>query len=326
MSILSGKSNNEIDRTRVLFDFKKFKPSLSYDHLKVNGMKSKFVEFGESNSFLLTNAKGDDEKVQTRFDFDDYDISFFDDNVEIAPQPTKRKRTDFPETWLFECFKADKTGVAFKNTIVPDTITSWKFSGFSIDPDKGLRLFKPTTLNVKLNFFLKLNLPYSIRRGEILKVDVLIFNYIERKINTSVKIDFIGSPTFEILEKLSKCSVKASVERNESKTVSVASNSVGHAVFFIRAIETGKIKLHIKAEGQEIAASDEIVKELLVEHDGVTVYKNRPIWFDLTKGSFNMTPFTPIFSQEAILKSIKIGGTLIGDLLGPAVLDVSKLM
>lgn len=326
LSVLLGKKSNGIDEMSVIDAQLKFKPSLTYEELKINGVKSIFEDFGYSNAFLLTDGNGDFKKVESRIDNDDYDYNDIFKNDKSEKVPEKVIRKNFPETWLFECYQADKNGIATISITTPDTITSWMFSGFSIDPQHGLSLLKPKRLNVKLKFFIKINLPYSIRRGEILKVDVLVFNYLDRTKNTRVKVELFGDPTFEIIEKTSNCNFKATVNKNDSRTISSAFHSVTNASFHIRPLEEGKLKLRIKATCQDIDDSDEIEKELLVEHDGITFYKNYPIWIDLTKAKQNQTRLPIIPSKNAIPKSIKLGGSLIGDFLGPAVLDVSKLM
>lgn len=323
LSVLIGHENNSIDDANVEAEKVKFKPF--YEPLKINGKKSKFEEFGESNAFLITNANGDLEKTDSRSV--DYD---YGDGDDLFINPGNRKRKEFPESWLFECFKADRNGNALKMITAPDTITSWIFSGFSLHPEHGLSLFKQIRVNVTLNFFIKLNLPYSIRRGEILKVNVLIFNRIVSQTNTSVEVELFGNPSFEIIQRTStgtsQCSSKATVGKNESTNIVSAPESISHAFFYIRPLETGKLKINIKATCQDDDVFDEIEKELLVEHDGITFHRNKPVWIDLTKEKFKMINFPVTMSKSSIPKSIKISATLIGDFLGPTVLDVSKLM
>lgn len=63
---------------------------------------------------------------------------------------------------------------------VPDTITSWIITGFSVSPVYGLGLTRqPRKLNVFLPFFVSTNLPYSVKRGEVVSIPIVIFNYME---------------------------------------------------------------------------------------------------------------------------------------------------
>lgn len=63
---------------------------------------------------------------------------------------------------------------------VPDTITSWIITGFSVNPIYGLGLTQqPRKLNVFLPFFVSTNLPYSVKRGEVVAIPIVVFNYME---------------------------------------------------------------------------------------------------------------------------------------------------
>lgn len=72
---------------------------------------------------------------------------------------------------------------------VPDSITKWIITGFSIDPETGFAMVdQPTTLTTFLPFFLRLELPYSIKRGETVEIQVIVFNYLAEA--TSAEIVF----------------------------------------------------------------------------------------------------------------------------------------
>lgn len=214
---------------------------------------------------------------------------------------------------------------------IPDSITSWVFTGFSLDSDNGLGIAEPQTLIVKQNFFIKLNLPYSIRWGEILKVDISVFNYVaERKLNLSVDVELFtdeADPDFEFIDKTSRCNYKSSTDISRKNIISVAQNAASPTFFFIKPLKTGKIKLNVKAVGQmPKKLVDAVEKEILVEHDGNTHYGNHPILVDLTKGGFDSLVYEFQFPNEAIPKSVKLGASVAGDLIGPLLLDVSNLM
>lgn len=62
---------------------------------------------------------------------------------------------------------------------VPDTITSSYASGFAISKEAGMGIANPTELRVFQPFFISLNLPYSVIRGEDVMVPAAIFSYLE---------------------------------------------------------------------------------------------------------------------------------------------------
>lgn len=72
---------------------------------------------------------------------------------------------------------------------VPDTITSWVITAFALDPVTGLALTtEPTKLKVFQPFFVSLNLPYSIKRGEVVSIPIVVFNYMETAVNAEVTL------------------------------------------------------------------------------------------------------------------------------------------
>lgn len=89
-----------------------------------------------------------------------------------ASSSPPRVRTQFPETWIFEDVSTDDGQVTL-HKMVPDTITSWLVSAFQIDKRTGLRLgTSPAKLTVFRPFFIDLNLPYSVVKGEVLVLQV----------------------------------------------------------------------------------------------------------------------------------------------------------
>ncbi len=60
---------------------------------------------------------------------------------------------------------------------VPDTITTWYASGFAVSDKTGLGVSQPAEIRGFKEVFLSMNLPYSVIRGEIVTLPIVIFNY-----------------------------------------------------------------------------------------------------------------------------------------------------
>jgi CD109 antigen len=56
-----------------------------------------------------------------------------------------------------------------------------------------LKVFRP--------FFIRLNLPYSVKRGEKFALQVLVFNYLESEQDVTVVLKHTESSGFEFLQK-----------------------------------------------------------------------------------------------------------------------------
>lgn len=327
-----GASSNDLNMKRLLTEFMEFGKYWRAEPFKVSGQKSKFNDFGESNAFLLT---GTEDNIKTRFlseedDDDDVFSDLFGTDRKEKNENQHKIRKEFPETWFYESFKVDESGEIVLKKTVPDTITSWVITGFSLDREKGLGLSEQQQLYVKQDFFIKVNLPYSIRYGEILKVEVLIFNYVkERKTNLSVNVTLstdMLEPEFEFLEKTSRCDFNSSAVNESTKLVSVAQFSSALTFFYIKPLTVGKLKFCIKAVGLQVDVTDEIEREFRVEYDGITVFRNHPILIDVNNREFDSYNYLFSVSKGAIQESIRVGFSVIGDLMGPALVDVSKLM
>jgi CD109 antigen len=102
-------------------------------------------------------------------------------------------------------------------TTVPDTITSWVVSAFALSQETGLGVADTTKvrdgqfdgvnvqhifqLRVFRPFFVRLNLPYSVKRSEKLALQALIFNYEEEPQTVTLTLKHNSSAGFEFVKK-----------------------------------------------------------------------------------------------------------------------------
>lgn len=56
---------------------------------------------------------------------------------------------------------------------------------------KNLQVFQP--------FFVSTNLPYSIKRGEVVAIPIVVFNYMDQDVTAEVTLDNVGQE-FEFTE------------------------------------------------------------------------------------------------------------------------------
>uniref|UniRef100_A0A3P9P539 C3 and PZP like alpha-2-macroglobulin domain containing 8 n=2 Tax=Poecilia reticulata TaxID=8081 RepID=A0A3P9P539_POERE len=123
----------------------------------------------------------------------------------IHPRPTtrteKRRRTFFPETWVWHCFNiSSETGETLLQLDVPDSITTWVTEAVGLSEEKGLGLAERTELRTFKPFFVDFTLPYSLIRGEQTKVPLTVYNYLPTCSEVHVKVSipkgikFIGHP------------------------------------------------------------------------------------------------------------------------------------
>ncbi|XP_018583549.1 C3 and PZP-like alpha-2-macroglobulin domain-containing protein 8 [Scleropages formosus] len=118
-----------------------------------------------------------------------------------VPRAEKRRRTFFPETWVWRCLNvSDVTGVAELQLDVPDSITTWVTEAVGLSQEKGLGVAPRAALRTFKPFFVDFTLPYSVIRGEQTKVPLTVYNYLPSctevhvKVSVSKGIKFVGHP------------------------------------------------------------------------------------------------------------------------------------
>nr|XP_034324217.1 CD109 antigen isoform X1 [Crassostrea gigas]XP_034324218.1 CD109 antigen isoform X1 [Crassostrea gigas] len=235
---------------------------------------------------------------------------------------TGRIRNVFPETWLWTNASTGSDGQVQISTTVPDTITSWIASAFAINSASGLGIADTTAkIETFKPFFVSLNLPYSVVRGEQVVLQANVFNYLSQDTDVlvtleknddfrSILMDASNNPTY--------------VSQTQTSTIHVPSGQAKSVFFPIVPAGLGMIDLTVKA--QSTLAADGVRRQLLVEPEGVPKEYNVPILIDL-KDSNTFTKDVPITLPASVVagsQHVKI--TAIGDLMGPTVNNLDKLL
>jgi CD109 antigen len=211
---------------------------------------------------------------------------------------------------------------------VPDTITSWIITGFSINPSSGLGLTKePSKFRVFQPFFVSTNLPYSIKRGEVVSVPISVFNYMDNDQQTEVTL-FNEDNEFEFVEvneeENSVHRPKRAIEQKRTKNIFIKSNEGSSVSFMIRSLKVGQITIKVTASTS--IAGDGVERQLRVEPEGVTKFENKAIFMDLRKNHEFKTNIEITVPADAVEDSTRIEASAIGDILGPTIENLHNLM
>jgi CD109 antigen len=192
----------------------------------------------------------------------------------------------------------------------------------------GLGLTRqPTKLSVFQPFFVTTNLPYSIKRGEVVSIPVLVFNYMDSDHEAEVTL-FNSDAEFEFTEvnedenQVSR--PKRSKELQRKKRVMVKSQSGVTVSFMIRPLKVGHIK--IKVTGTTDVAGDGLERQLIVEPEGVTQFKNKAVLVDLRSGADFSTELSIEVPNNAVRDSTRVEVSAVGDILGPTLENLDMLM
>ncbi|XP_017476946.1 PREDICTED: CD109 antigen isoform X7 [Rhagoletis zephyria] len=236
-------------------------------------------------------------------------------------------RKDFTEAWIFDSFSTGENtdGESFSLTKkIPDTITSWVVTGFSLNPKSGFALTAdPTKIQVFQPFFVSTNLPYSVKRGEVIAIPVIIFNYMEKALDAEVVMDNTDKE-YDFVEATNEIEDNPLDVIKRTKRVSIPSNTGKSVSFMIRPKKVGQVTLKITATTP--LAGDAIHQTLKVEPEGVTQYENRAVFINLKDKPEHSEKLSIDVPAKAVPDSEYIEFSVVGDLLGPTVKNLDKLV
>lgn len=342
-SVLLLKQNDGLTRDGAIQELSEYEKHL-YDQTngpwtveEQNYVNGYFVPFKKSNVVLFTNAKKEIPVVNDTLDgggFSDRVMSTnhhmmmrpnlyhlaampypINDNA-FSPVEKPRIRTEFPETWLWEDFNSIN-GISTLRRQVPDTITSWIITGFSLNPETGLGLTKtPRSLKAFKSFFISLNLPYSVKCGEVVELSVVLFNYLDTVANAEL-IFHNENNEFEFVDGKSD-------HQSRTRHVSVESDDGVSMKFFVRFNSAGKIPVKVTATSD--LGGDAITRIQRVEPEGVPQFINKAVLLDLREVNEAINVQNVTVPADAVPGSLKININAVGDLFGGTIENLHELI
>ncbi|XP_058056819.1 CD109 antigen-like [Anopheles bellator] len=239
-----------------------------------------------------------------------------------VPEKEPTIRSNFPETWIWESIQKCKGDGERIRKIVPDTVTSWIISGFSLSKTYGLGLMEaPAKMSVFLPFFISIDLPYSVKHGETVRIPVVVFNYLNED-QTADVIFFNKDQEFEFVSDDSESRIHE--EHHRRLQVALPKDGGKTLSFTVKPKKVGHITLEITATCA--LAGDGIERELLVEPEGVPQYINKARLVDLRSESSVAQTFEIDIPGNAVPNSTKVEVSVIGDVLGSSIENLDSLI
>ncbi|KAG7202424.1 hypothetical protein KM043_018735 [Ampulex compressa] len=244
--------------------------------------------------------------------------------VDQPPEPTITLRSYFPETWLWELLPTGREGKITIERTLPHTITDWVGYTTCVSPIHGLGIAPPTPITAFQPFFLDYNLPYSVKRGEMLRMKVSLFNYMQHSLPVKIKLEDATGLDLH----LSHPTASFCVEPRDR---------VVHE-YILRPRVLGDVNITVSASidpdyaelcGPEtlIYTRDVIVKPILVLPEGFPV--------DMTNSAFicpkdfsddSTTVWNLDLPKDLVPESGRAYVTLSSDILGPALENLDQLV
>uniref|UniRef100_A0A1I8Q6D7 TEP1-F n=1 Tax=Stomoxys calcitrans TaxID=35570 RepID=A0A1I8Q6D7_STOCA len=251
---------------------------------------------------------------------------FFATTIRTPVSIVKPKiRKEFIETWIFDnADNTDAKGLATFTKKIPDTITSWVVTGFAINEKTGFAMAENATkIRVFQPFFLSTNLPYSVKRGEVISIPIVVFNYMEKALEAEVTMENTDQE-YDFTEATNDIEETVLEEKQRTKHVTVPSNGGQTVSFMIRPNKVGDITLKIKAI--TALAGDAIHQKLKVEPEGVTQFENQAIFISNPNKEPTKYDLKADIPKEAVLDSEYLEFSVVGDILGPTIKNIDKLV
>ncbi|XP_013393359.1 C3 and PZP-like alpha-2-macroglobulin domain-containing protein 8, partial [Lingula anatina] len=243
----------------------------------------------------------------------------------LAAVTTVRKA--FPESWLWSEMMAGSDGRVSFETKVPDTITSWVASAFAVSDTMGLGVGStPAKLRAFKPFFVTVNLPYSVVRGEQLELKAIVFNYMG--VDQTVTVTLKRSTAFKVQGKEeSSNKIDSGLAFAEVKNViKVPAGGGTSTSFWIVPQDLGGVKVEVHA--QSTSAADGMEKMLLVKPEGKLQEVAQSFLVNVTSSTpFQQTLQLPIANASTLVPGSEyITVSAIGDIMGSTLDGLERLV
>uniref|UniRef100_A0A182T7V1 Alpha-macroglobulin receptor-binding domain-containing protein n=1 Tax=Anopheles maculatus TaxID=74869 RepID=A0A182T7V1_9DIPT len=177
----------------------------------------------------------------------------------------------------------------------------------------------PSKVNVFMPFFVSIDLPYSVKLGETVRIPVIVFNYMDEDQLADV-VFFNNDGEFEFISDESG----DQKDKHRQEKLSVSGGGGKTLTFMIKPTKVGHITLKLTAKCA--LAGDGIERQLLVEPEGLPQYINKALLIDLRSVKEVSQTFEVAVPEDAVPDSTKVEVSVIGDVLGSSIENLDSLI
>ena len=252
----------------------------------------------------------------------------------FLPEPVDNKpkfylQNDLPDTWLFINATTDLDGKASIPVKAPELAnSSWTINGFSLDELYGMGITQEAGhLGIFQPFYVKVELPHSVLRGETLAIQMVVYNYLTREITAEVTLENTEDSAF-LFGKRSVNEIEGSqqdldIELFQTKQVQIKPGRGTLLQFLITPLKIGLLDLKITAKSS--VGQDILIKTLRVEAEGQVITVNRPVFLDMRSTTSMERNVTIAIPKQAVPDSVKVFLTAAADPLGVVMNNLADL-
>lgn len=223
----------------------------------------------------------------------------------------KRVRSFFPEAWLWESMEA---GGAVTRA-APDSLTTWLVKGWAMHPEKGPAVCPAAELVVKKDLYTDLALPYSIIRGETVTIQLMVVSHLDSEVECTLTLTSGSGISLGSYAE----SVRVAANGVSSQAVEVTGTNVGSD----RGTHVIKATVQTSAS---VGLSDAVERVLMVRAEGIPTSSATSAVIDLTSAASFAQSLEVSFPANAVADSQRAELAVVGDLLGPSVNNLERLV
>ncbi|KAK3801074.1 hypothetical protein RRG08_027278 [Elysia crispata] len=182
------------------------------------------------------------------------EMTFDEERKALAEIPL---RTNFPESWWFEEYNLGREGKVDVDFVLPDSITTWSVQAVGMSQGAGLCVAPPLQVTAFRNFFVQVDLPYSVVRLEQVEARATIYNYLSRTLRVRLALEseegicYSGEPG----------------KMTELVRLEIPPHDASSAYFPIVPLEIGQFPIRVMAFSAW--GQDAVEKTLRVEGEGL---------------------------------------------------------
>lgn len=168
-------------------------------------------------------------------------------------------------------------------------------------------------------FFINTNLPYSIKRGEIVAIPLAVYNYYEQNLTCEIIINNTEN-NFHLLDDENNILNSTEIV----KRLNVKANSGANLEFNVQALKLGQINISLSAMSP--LASDAIVQSLKVDPEGILIQDNQEIYINLQMGLHKKSFFNTFIPENIVKESEYLTLAISGDILMTSLENLDNLV
>ncbi|KAK5903091.1 hypothetical protein CgunFtcFv8_006901 [Champsocephalus gunnari] len=314
--------SNDITMKTVLNEMKDYGVTTANNRYGEMTMGDPYSVFKTCDLVVLTdatlNTRNPKRPVFREEMFNVMEVDKYDDsNMDHGVKP--RERWNFPETWIWMDTNTGDSDSADITLTAPDSITTWEATAFVMSENLGLGIVNmPAKLTVFQDFFLSLNVPSYIIRGEELLLEVVLFNYLSQDLEVRVMV--AESDTFEFV-----FPDNGELPMPNVRKVSVGSQRGASVLIPIRPLVLGEISVSVKA--LSAAASDFVTKTVLVKAEGLEQSFSSSMLLEVSPSQPSASrEISFSFPADVVEGSERATVTVGGDILGPSISGLGSLI